>query len=201
LETLEDAKSFGWDFTQASVEGRIKFMRFAPQTSADELQKELKKVITKYNIQRICFDPISILALNQTDQGKIRQVVFDLSSLMKRMRVTTLFADESLEGESMQSVIEGEWTKTDILRFLSDSVTILYETGIAGFGDRAIRISKMRRTAHKRKPYGMRLTARGLEIMDEKGNIPTDSFEGNRVPERRDSSGLFDPNIPPKPGS
>lgn len=171
LETLEDAKSFGWDFTVPSAEGRIKFMRFAPQTSIKELTHELKKVITRNNIRRICFDPVSILALNQTDQGKVRETIFELSSLMKRMKVTTLYADESLEGESMQSVIEGEWTKTDILRFLSDSVTILYETGIAGKGERAIRIMKMRRTKHKRTPVGMNILNSGIEILGDAGEF------------------------------
>jgi len=149
VETLNDAMSYGWDFSKLSADGKIKFMRFAPQTSIDELKTELTKMIAQNNIKRICFDPISVLALNLSEQGKIRQTIFDLSSLMKRLKVTTVFVDESLEGEGLQGAADGDWTKTDILRFLSDSVTIFYESGVAGVGDRAVRITNMRRTAHE----------------------------------------------------
>jgi len=164
VETLNDGMAYGWDFSKLGAEGRIKFMRFAPQTSIDELKSELTKIISQSNIKRICFDPISVLALNVSDEGKMRQTIFDLSSLMKRLKVTTIMADESLEGEGIQPV-EGEWTKTDILRFLSDSVTIFYESGISGVGDRAVRIAKMRRTSHSRNPVGMRIGDKGVEII------------------------------------
>jgi len=172
VDTLKDAIVYGWDFTKLSNEDRIKFMRFSPQTSIEELKSELSKVISKNDIKRICFDPISVFAMNFGDRGKVRQTIFELSSLMKRFKVTSLFADESLESEI--SPPDREWTKTDILRFLSDSVTIFYESGIAGIGDRAIRISKMRRTMHERRPVGMRITPTGIEVLnpyesDQKG--------------------------------
>jgi len=90
--------------------------------------------------------------------------IFELSSLMKRFKVTTVFVDESLEGE-MGMGRDGEWTKTDILRFLSDSVSIFYESGVAGVGDRAVRIAKMRRTAHERKAVGMKIGDEGVEVL------------------------------------
>ncbi len=162
IDTLNDAMAYGWDFSKLSSEGKIKFMRFSPQTSIEELKKELTKMIAQNDIKRICFDPVSVLALNLSEQGKIRQAIFELSSLMKRLKVTTVFVDESLEGDF--GAKEGEWTKTDILRFLSDSVTIFYETGMAGVGDRAIRITKMRRTAHDRRAIGMIITDKGLDV-------------------------------------
>jgi KaiC/GvpD/RAD55 family RecA-like ATPase len=171
VETLEDAIVHGWDFSRLSEEGKIKFMRFAPQTSIEELKKELTKMIAKNDIRRICFDPISVLALNLSDKGKIRNTIFELSSLMKRLKVTTVFVDESLEGD-MNWAGGGEWTKTDILRFLSDSVTVFYENGITGVGDRAVRISKMRRTAHERKAIGMIINEIGINIGTIK-NIPS----------------------------
>ena len=166
VETLSDAMSYGWDFSKLSSEGRMKFMRFSPQTSIEELKSELTKIISQNSIKRVCFDPISVLALNITEQGKIRQTIFELSALMKRLRVTSILADESLEGDGMQAALGGEWTKTDILRFLSDSVTIFYESGIAGVGDRAVRVVKMRRTSHVRKAVGMKISSNGVEVVD-----------------------------------
>ncbi|MFH1238424.1 MAG: ATPase domain-containing protein [archaeon] len=167
VDTLNDAMTYGWDFSKLSGEGKIKFMRFAPQTSVENLKSELTGVIAQNNIKRICFDPISVLALNLNDKGKIRQTIFDLSSLMKRLKVTTVFVDESLEEGWVNGVGNGDWTKTDILRFLSDSVSVFYESGITGVSDRAVRIAKMRRTAHKRKAVGMSISSKGIEISEE----------------------------------
>ena len=163
VDTLNDAMAYGWDFSKLSEGGKIKFMRFAPQTSIEELKGELKKMIARNDIKRICFDPISVLALNLSDGGKIRQAIYELSALMKRLKVTTIFADESLE-ESFLGTGGGEWTKTDILRFLSDSVVVFYEGGVAGVGDRAIRIAKMRRTKHERKAFGMSIGNGGIGV-------------------------------------
>jgi len=171
VDTLNDAMAYGWDFSKYSGEGRIKFMRFAPQTSIEELKSELSKMISRNDIKRIVFDPVSVLALNLNDHGKIRETIFELSSLMKRLKVTTIFADESLEGDWMQPK-NGDWTKTDILRFLSDSVTVFYEAGITGVGDRGLRIAKMRRTAHVRQAVAMGIGNQGIEVAD---HIPDDT--------------------------
>ncbi len=170
IDTLNDSMAHGWDFAKLSEEGKIKFMRFAPQTSIEELKKELTRIISKNNVRRICFDPVSVLALGLSDKGKIRQTIFELSNLMKRLKVTTVFADESLEGE-MSWTSGSEWTKTDILRFLSDSVSIFYESSIAGAGDRAVRIAKMRRTAHERAAVGMTIKDSGVEVFGKKGEV------------------------------
>jgi circadian clock protein KaiC len=170
VDTLNDAHSHGWDFTKLSEEGKIKFMRFAPQTSIEDLKAELTRIISKNGIRRICFDPISVLALNLADQGKIRQKIFELSTLMKRLRVTTVFVDESMEADGMTKILDGEWTKTDILAFLSDSVTLLYDSSVAGVGDRAIRITKMRRTPHVRMAAGMTIRNEGIKVYDTESN-------------------------------
>jgi len=167
VDTINDAMAFGWDFTKISGEERIKFMRFSPQTSIEDLKSEIVKIVSRFNIKRVCFDPISVLALNMKDPGKMREKIFEISSLMKRFKVTTLFADESMEGEGIERIAQGEWTKTDILRFLSDSVTLFYESGITGIGDRALRILKMRRTAHLREAVGMEINESGIKVFHE----------------------------------
>jgi circadian clock protein KaiC len=185
VDTLNDAMAYGWDFTKMSAEGKMKFMRFAPQTSIEELKGELAQMISKNNIKRICFDPISVLALNSNDSGKMRQTIFDLSALMKRFKVTTVFSDESLE-EGIWASTEGEWTKTDILRFLSDSVSVFYESAIAEEGDRAVRIVKMRRTRHERRAIGMTITDKGINVFAphsglEKAPAQVDKKEQNSL--------------------
>lgn len=206
VDTINDAIAHGWDFARLSEEGSMKFLRFAPQTSIEELKSELTKIISKNDIRRVCFDPVSILALNQSDVGKMRQTIFELSSLMKRLRVTTVFADEFLESEWTQQ-LQGDLTKTDILRFLSDSVTILYDSGVSGVGDRALRISKMRRTNHERRVVGMQIENKGVKVFDideqeeDEEDFNLTPLQNNQEQEIGHEENYYNPNveITPKP--
>jgi len=164
VETLYDGMSFGWDFAKLNEQDRVKFLRFSPRTSVNELKNELTKLISKYQAKRICLDPASILALNENDVGKIRENLFDLVSLMKRLKVTSILSSEFMEDEE-GSVETGIWSKTDILKFLCDSVTILYERGLNKESDRALKIMKMRRTNHVRNPINMELTSTGINLV------------------------------------
>jgi len=167
METMNDASSYGWNFNKQSELGTIKLIKFSPETTIDELKAELTKQIAQNNIRRVCIDPVSILAISINEQGKIRQKIFELVSLMKRLKVTTILADESMEAEITGGFREGEWTKTDIIRFLSDSVTVFYTSGLTGTSDRALRIEKMRRTAHRRNIVGMSLSNSGVSVMSD----------------------------------
>jgi circadian clock protein KaiC len=162
-DVAEDAKAHGWDLYKLNEEGKIKFVKFSPDTPIRELKSELTSLVSKHNIQRICFDPISVLAMNQNEEGKTREIIFELSSLMKRLKVTTLYTDETMELDVSQAR-SSELSKTDIIQFLSDSVIFLYDTGIAGGSDRSIRIKKMRRTNHVRQPVNMLITDSGIEV-------------------------------------
>ena len=165
VDTINDASSHGWDFYKQAELGKIKFAKFSPNTTVDELKAELTKIIAKNNIRRVCIDPVSVLAISINEQGKIREKIFELVSLMKRLKVTTVLADESMEAEATGGFREGEWTKTDIIRFLADSVTIFYTSGLTGTSDRALRIEKMRRTAHRRNLVGMEIIDEGINVL------------------------------------
>lgn len=169
IETLKDAQALGWDLARLNEEDKVKFLKFSPKTSIEELKTGLTKIIARYNIKRVCFDPVSVVALNLNDDGKIRETIFELVSLMKRLNVTCILADESMENESNSSN-QSTWSKSDIIKFLTDSVVTLYETGLSGVSDRALRILKMRRTAHSRKPIAMRITNKGVEVIPEQLN-------------------------------
>jgi circadian clock protein KaiC len=167
VETINDAYSYGWDLYKLSESGRLKFAKFSPETTIDELKMELTKIVSQNNIRRICIDPISVLAISINEQGKIREKIFELVSLMKRLKVTTVLADESIDPE-LNGVYRGEeWTKTDIVKFLADSVTLFYSSGLAGTADRAIRIEKMRRTHHLRRVVGMEVTEKGIQVISD----------------------------------
>lgn len=160
IETLQDGMNFGWDFAKLNEMNKVKFLKFSPKTSIADLKSELTKLISRYNIRRVCFDPISVLAMNLNDEGKIRDQLFELASLMKRLRVTSLIADELVENR----IEEADVSATEVMKFLTDSVTTLYTAGVAGVSDRAVRITKMRRTKHYRGVAGMIIGDSGIDI-------------------------------------
>jgi KaiC/GvpD/RAD55 family RecA-like ATPase len=93
----------------------------------------------------------------------MREVIFDMASMLKRMNVTVLLATEFDLGEngSLGSSIEPQDT---YIKFLVDCVVYMHSSGLGGKFDRAVRISKMRRTAHVRGPVPMMIAEGGIKI-------------------------------------
>lgn len=167
VETLKDAASYGWDFSGPNSEEKIKFLKFSPKTSIEDLKEELTKIVTKYRIQRICFDPVTVLTLHEEHQGKIRDVIYELASLMKRLRITSILADESVEDTTVYQE-KTSWSETDVLKFLADGVIMFNQMAFSSEADRSIQITKMRRTNHVRTPVGMKIGPQGIEVVGPK---------------------------------
>lgn len=87
---------------------------------------------------------------------------------MKRMGVTSILADESIE-DTLLYHEKTSWTDTDILKFLTDGVIIFHQSAFSDLADRSLQITKMRRTNHLRLPLGMRIGEDGIEVMRLKG--------------------------------
>jgi len=160
VEIIQDGFSFGWDFARLNEMDKVKFLKFSPQTSISDLKSELTKIIAKYGIKRVCIDPLAVLSLNIDNDAKVREQLYELTSLMKRLRVTTIIADEiaeNLDDKSFNS-------RNETIKFLTDSVTILYNTG-SGVADRSIKVLKMRRTNHVRGQVGMVINETGINLV------------------------------------
>ncbi len=184
VETLKDAMSFKWDFTKLNELERVKFLKFSPRTKFSDLKSELTKMVTKHQIRRICFDPVSVLTLNEENQGKLRDIIFDLTALMKRMGVTSILADESIEDTILYRE-KTSWSDTDILKFLADGVIIFHQSAFSEEADRSLQITKMRRTNHLRLPVGMRIDESGIDVMRLNGEpfpkVVTNNIQQNSL--------------------
>ncbi len=165
VEIYKDAATFGWDFQKLDSADKVKLYKVSPQSSVAELKKDLTKLVSKYDIKRVCFDPIGLFQANETSEAKLRVMLFDLVSLLKRLNVTVLIADEvaSMEGEGSAMFSGG--AKSEFVKFLVDGIVDIYSSGLGGVGDRAVRISKMRRTNHQRGPIPMQLNDSGISVI------------------------------------
>ena len=166
LETFKDASNLGWDFQKLDAANKCKLVKMSPNVSQKELSSELMSVVSKYDIKRVCFDPVTVFALSLEREGEIREKIFELSSLLKRLNVTVLLSDED-GGDILGMLSPSDITRTNALKFTSDSVVMLHSTGLGGIDDRAVRIVKMRRTNHIRGPVPMEITDAGIKVTQQ----------------------------------
>lgn len=163
-ELYKDGAVFGWDLQKLDDKGQCKFIKVSPVVNITTLKDELTKIIAKYDIKRVCFDPVSILGANEGSDAKLRILIFDLASLLKRLGVTVLLADEIATLDADQNTVTAGDVKTQYIKFLCDGLVEMYSSGLGGATDRALRISKMRRTNHSRGPVPMQITDKGMVI-------------------------------------
>src|SRR3989338_5767775 len=168
-ELFKDGLSFGWDFEKLDAKGQVKFARVSPDTDVNELKKELVGMVAKYEIKRISIDPISLFGANEASDAKTRKMLYDLTSMLKRLGVTVLLADETASTDTEEVGISGANARSQYVKFLVDGVIDLYSSGLGGVSDRAVRVSKMRRTNHSRGPIPMQITDDGITMDSSKG--------------------------------
>lgn len=155
-------KKQGMDFEKLDKSGKCKFIKINEDMSIKSMQEKITKIISKYDIKRICFDPINVLEVVLPKEVSVRKQIYDFLSILKQLGVCVLIAGESDEESS-----SGAYTLTEEIRFSKyavDGVIELFSSGLGGEGDRALKISKMRMTNHYRGPVGMRITSQGVIV-------------------------------------
>jgi circadian clock protein KaiC len=167
LDLMEDAKTYGWNFAKLDAKGKCKFIRLSPKTTISELKTQFTDIVSKYDIQRLCIDPISVLSMNLDKESQIRETIFDLTSLLKRLKVTVLVAEETDEGDTSSASLGTGIDRTHLVKFLSDGVVNFYSVGLGGATDRALRVSKMRRTDQVRGPVPFKISGKGIEVVNK----------------------------------
>ena len=160
-DLYRDAKKHGWDFENLDKKGKCKVLKMSTKSSVKEIGDKLAALIAKYDIRRVCFDPINVFAVSLQDKSDIRQQIFDLVTMLKKISVTVLIAGEADEERENGQTVNDNIVFT---KYLVDGVVELYSSGLGGAGDRAIRISKMRGTNHFRGPVEMSIKDNGINI-------------------------------------
>ncbi|MEM4625356.1 MAG: ATPase domain-containing protein [Candidatus Pacearchaeota archaeon] len=165
-DLVEDGFSYGWDLVNLDKSNKCKLVKMSPKSSMKDMKEDIMNIISRYDIKRAVIDPITILLGNIDNGYQSRDVIFELSSLFKRLKVTLLIAEETAEEEIYS---ENEFIlRAQFVKFVSDSVIRLHSSGLGGISDRALRIIKMRRTDHIRGPVPFAITNKGILVMQEK---------------------------------
>lgn len=164
VDLFEDAKQYGFDFAKLDATGKCKFVKISPNEDMKKIKEGLMILIQKYNIKRIAIDPISVLAFSIEKDNDVRETLFDFVSVLKRLGATVILAEETSEAGAENMSLGNENQRTQFIKFLADCLINLYSSGLGGVADRAVRISKMRRTAHARGPIPFEITNSGIKI-------------------------------------
>jgi len=171
VELFKDGMVFGWDLQELDQEGKCKFMRVSPDTDVVELKKDLTKAIAQFDIKRVCFDPITLFGATEENPARLRAIVLDLVSLLKRLNVTVLLATETASTDTEEAGITSSDVRSQYVKFLVDGIVDIYSSGLGGLSDRAVRVAKMRRTNHKRGPIPMMINDKGMFVLSKKTEL------------------------------
>ena len=163
-DVFTDAATYGWDFLKLNSNGKCRFIRFSPRDNVEQIRKEIEKLVLNNNIKRVCIDPVSILSIKLENELVIREILYDLTASLKRLNITTIIADETSEGTVENFSLGGDEIRSRAVKFLCDSLVNFYSSGIGGESDRAVRITKMRRTNHIRGPVPFKITDNGIIV-------------------------------------
>lgn len=153
-------KKMGLDLETLDKKGKLKFVKFDTNSSIKEMQSKLTSLVAKYDIRRVVFDPINVFAIDLPKDTSSRRQIYDLLVLFKKLNVCVVIAGEADEDKEICLSEEITFSK-----YLVDGVVELYNSGISGEGDRALRIVKMRMTNHFIGPVGMNITSSGIKVL------------------------------------
>jgi len=152
---LESARQFRWPVDTAVSGGMLKVLRIDPKETRQSLhriQGELGKELTALGAKRIVVDSVSLLNMLSDDESGRRATLFALAGACRDSGATTVLTAEA-------DPLHPEVSRDGLSEYVADGVILLgYRTAADGHRvGLALRILKMRRTAHLRtvQPYAI----------------------------------------------
>ncbi len=154
-QLLESARQFRWPVDAAVEKGLLKVVRLDPRETRQSLhrvQGELGKELAAMGAKRIVVDSVSLLNMLSDDEPSRRATLFALAGACRQAGATTVLTAEA-------DPRHPEVSRDGLSEYVSDGVLVLGYSQAAD-GHRvglAVRILKMRRTAHARtvQPYSI----------------------------------------------
>lgn len=164
-QLLESARQFGWPIDAAVKDGLIQIVRLDPKETKQSLhriQGELGQELRSLGPKRIALDSVSLLNMLSDDEAGRRSTLFALAAACRATGATTLLTAEA-------DPLHPEVSRDGLSEYVADGVLVLgYRAGADGHRiGLALRILKMRRTAHTRSVQPYTIGPSGL-VVDSK---------------------------------
>ena len=152
----ENLGEFGWNLEKYEKEGRFSFIRYDPYHIEDVFDI-LESTIRETKATRVVVDSISALGLHVKDEGELRNMIFNLSMILRKLNCTSVLVSEIVPGSEGIS-------RYGVEEFVSDGVIVLYYERIASTFSRALQIWKMRGSSHSEKLHPYKISKQGITV-------------------------------------
>ncbi len=157
LENIrENAKVFGWDMEKLEAENKIDLVRYDPY-HVEDFYAILESNIRKINAQRVVIDSISALGLYVRDPTELRRVIFNISTLLRKLGCTTIITSEIHPRQN-------ELSRFGVEEFIADNVIALYYLKAGSQYFRTMTVWKMRGTEHSQKLHPYKISSKGAVV-------------------------------------
>ena len=120
----------------------------------------LESTIRELRATRVVVDSISALGLHIKDEGELRNMIFNLSTTLRKLNCTSLLVSEIVPGNEGIS-------RYGVEEFVTDGVLVMYYERIASSFSRAIQVWKMRGSGHSEKLHPYKINEKGISIYPE----------------------------------
>ncbi len=159
---LESARQFRWPVDRAVSDGSFRVLRLDPKETRQSLhriQGELGKELAALGARRIVVDSVSLLNMLSDDEPGRRATLFALAAACRSAGATTVLTAEA-------DPIHPDVSRDGLSEYVADGVILLgYRTAADGHRvGLALRILKMRRTAHVRTVQPYAIGPSGLQV-------------------------------------
>jgi KaiC domain protein len=159
---VDTARQFGWPVDKAIESSLVKIVRLDPKETRGNITRiasEMWKELAQLGVKRIVVDSVSLLNMLSDDEPSRRNTLFALAAACRGAGATTLLTAEA-------NPLHRETTRDGLSEYIADGV-ILLDYREASDGHRvglAVRVLKMRRTAHTRSVQPYAIGAHGIEV-------------------------------------
>lgn len=161
-QLLATARQFGWPVDEAVKAKALQFLRLDPKETKQNLtriQGDLPKQLGALGVSRIVVDSVSLLNMLSPDEPARRATLFSLAAVCRNSGATTVLTAEA-------DPQHPEVSRDGLSEYVADGVVVLGYNR-AEDGRRvglALRVMKMRRTAHVRSVQPYAIGSRGLSV-------------------------------------
>ncbi|MFH1711059.1 MAG: ATPase domain-containing protein [Nanoarchaeota archaeon] len=153
-EVNESANSFGWNLSKSS--SSLKVAGINPRKSLKAIREEIHGLISRSGAERVCIDCLDLIIAEK--ESEMLEFILELFDSIRKAGVSSIISYSSKENSDN---LELEFIKS-----LSDGIIQLLPSWGDEETDRAIRIVKMRQTAHSRGHNLFEITDKGMIVYE-----------------------------------
>ncbi len=176
-ELKVEAKEFGWDLDELEAKNTLIIIDAASNKAGlpaygdyalrrgfdiSTLAREIYRAIEASKAKRLVIDCVSALEMKFDDPSEVRSELFQISALLRELKVTSLLISETIDPEAQ--------SRAGVEQFVTQGLISLNLVEDRGTLKRDMLIWKMRQTSHSLKKHTFTISKKGIEVQSSKSS-------------------------------